>query len=642
VLHKSYFHLVCDEMRLFPQIADMQLRENVERSDWDAVLLFGITSKAMGESAKTGYILDKRADGRVLPTAWVAREDDTDYVGFFKKSLLTLHNELVKALGGLPAHGAMITITFKNGLRKTLVFSADSGTGKSETITAMMDQLVSGDGVAAELKRVDILAGDMLSLWRGEDGQIYAFGTEQGDFMRLTDITESWKARFGDLLKRGSYSNLDHPKNPRVTIGGICDPRKFLSPTRVNGFFYINNYEAPRFLSVELSDDPHFVLKNTLVRGLRKNKGTAGDQPSLRAGLEFAGKTALVVRYRHAIDEILDWQDRDVDGKKLTCLCYRDGAEDVYTAHEVVTAAFTGESFKRGEERLLVSGVAYDVIENLYWLETGAGRVALSREVYDQIYEPLVSTFCGNPFVDPEGMDRVLETYADALRAAKVHTGLVKTQLAREGYEYGGPAKASRDIITFLMQDEEVSARFQRNKDKVHQAVQRTYGGVLDAGSNLPVELEGYNLLLLEAHESTHVAFRDGSERRFTLSTPYYRYEPSAGGGPKPFAPAIALPEIVAAIADICQNPDYDMPLSALATNLAEYDRIRYWNSREELVYQILLVNGVVAVGSSEREVGRFPSEIRKAAYVATQILAARAPELGGWVPRFKVASARA
>jgi len=141
----------------------------------------------MGDSYKTGYVLDRRTDGTLLPTAWVAREDATDYVGFFKKTLLTLHNERVKAMGGLPVHGAVITVTFKNGLRKTLVFSADSGTGKSETITAMMEQQIEGEGPLADVKHVDILAGDMLSLWRGEDGQIYAFGTETGDFLRLTE-----------------------------------------------------------------------------------------------------------------------------------------------------------------------------------------------------------------------------------------------------------------------------------------------------------------------------------------------------------------------------------------------------------------------------------------------------------------------
>ncbi len=640
VIHKSCLHLISDEMRLFPQIPEMQLRERVDAADWDAVLLFGIPAKGMGESYKTGYVLDQKADGRLLPTAWVAREDDTDYVGFFKKSLLTLHNELVKAMGGMPVHGAMITITFKNGLRKTLVFSADSGTGKSETITAMMDQLASGEAVAAEVKRVDILAGDMLSLWRGEDEQVYAFGTEQGDFLRLNDITESWKARFGDLLKRGSYSNLDHPKNPRVTIPGICDPRKFLSPTRVNGFFYINNYEGVKASAVELSDDPHHVLKNTLVRGLRKNKGTSGDQPSLRAGLEFAGKTALVVRFRHSLDELLDWQDRKLDGEAQTCLCYRDGAQDVFTAREMVAAAFTGESFDKKGRRLTVEAVEYDVLQNLYWLRCGQERVALSRAVYDQIYQPLVATFCGNPFVEPDGMDKVLEVFADTMRLAKVHTGVIKTQLAREGYEFSGPGRAAKDIIGFLLEDEEVSARFQRNKDKVHQAMARTFGGVLELGANLPVELEGYNLLLLEAHESTHVAFRDLAARQFALSTPYYRFDPHATGASRPFAPAIAVPEMVAAIADICANPDHGFDLSGFTVELGDYERIRYWNTREELVYQVLLVNEVISIGSSEGEVQRFPSEVRKADYLASQILAARQPELGTFVPKFRVVAA--
>ena len=552
LIHKSCFHLIGDELRLYPQIEEVQLRASVDAAPWDGVMLFGIPCTAMGEGLRTGYVLDRRDDGAPLPTAWVAREDATDYVGFFKKTLLTLHNERVKALGGMPVHGAMITLTFRNGLRKTLVFSADSGTGKSETITAMMDQAVSGEGPAAELARVDILAGDMLSLWRGEDGQIYAFGTETGDFLRLSDITETWKARFGDLLERGSYSNLDHPTNPRVTIPGICNAQKLLSPTRVNCFFYIDNYSPVSGSAVELSEDPHQVLRTVLVRGLRKNKGTSGDQPSLRAGLEFAGETAVVTRFRHAIDELLDWQEREIEGKKRTCLCYRDGAEDVFAAAEIVSRAFAGRRCEGGE----IAGVRFDVLRNLFWLECGGRRVVLDRAIYDQVYQPLVSTFCGNPFVDPEGMDRVLSTFAETMRTAKVQTGILRTQLARDGYEFAGPARAARDVVTFLLEDEEVSARFQRNKNKVQRALARTFAGVLEPGTNLPVELEGYNLLLLEAHESTHVAFCDLSGKAFTLATPYYRFQPGAKGEAKAFLPSLALPEIVEAIRDICSNPD--------------------------------------------------------------------------------------
>jgi hypothetical protein len=469
----------------------------------------------------------------------------------------------------------------------------------------------------------------MLSLWRGEDAQLYAFGTEHGDFLRLTDITESWKARFGDLLQRGSYSNLDHPSNLRVTIPGICDARKLLTPTRVNGFFYINNYEAVSRHAVELSEDPHHVLKHVLVRGLRKNKGTSGDQPSLRAGLELAGKSSLVVRYRHSIDELLDWQERDVEGKPQTCLAYRDGTDDVRTARDVVEAAFLHARFTRGGEPHVVEGVTHDVLANVFWLRCDNGRkVVLSRKVYDQIYEPLVSTFCGNPFVDPEGVDAVLGRFADTMREAKVHTGVIRTQLARAGFEFAGPARAARDIIGFLLEDEEVSARFQRNKEKVHKAMRRTYGGVLEAGTNLPVELEGYNLLLLEAHESTHVAFRDAAGGLFTLQTPYYRYASSPGSAGRAFCPAIAVPDMLAAITDICQNPDHALDLAELHVDLAHYACIGFWNSREELVYQVLLVNGVVTLGSPATEIARFPSEVRKADDIAARILARRAPHL--------------
>ncbi|HUJ27828.1 MAG TPA: hypothetical protein VLW85_17510, partial [Myxococcales bacterium] len=598
VIHKSFFHLISDELRLYPQIEDVQLRESLDGAPWDGVLLFGIPTAAMGAGFRTGYVLD------TLPVAWVAREDATDYVGFFKKSLLTLHNERVKALGGMPVHGAMITITFRNGLRKTLVFSADSGTGKSETITAMMEQAIAAEGPAAELARVDILSGDMLSMWRGDDGQIYAFGTETGDFLRLSDITPGWRARFGDLLERGSYSNLDHPTNPRVTIPGICDSRKLLSPTRVNCFFYIDNYSRPAGSAVELSDDPRHVLLNVLVRGLRKNKGTSGDQPSLRAGLEFAGKTAAVTRFRHLIDELLDWQDRD--GK--TCLCYRDGAHDVFTAIEIAQLAFEGREVK------------YDVSRNVFLLD---GKL-LDRETYDAIFEPLVSTFCGNPFVEPAGMDRVLETFAGTMRSARVHTGILRTQLARPGYEFAGPARAARDVVTFLLEDEEVSARFQRNKNKVQRAMERAYSGVLEPGTNLPVELEGYNLLLLEAHESTQVAFVDLDGKRFTLSTPYYRFRDA--GQPQPFVPAICLPDIVEAIRDVCANPDFDEDLSELKVDLQSYECIRSWRNREELAWQVMLVDGVVTLGSSERELLRFPAEVRKAAEVAAQLVRGRSP----------------
>jgi hypothetical protein len=627
-IHRSSAHLISDELRLFPQIEAVQRRSQLDGVDWDAVLLFGLPGKVMGDAYKTGYVHDRKQDGRALPTAWVAREDATDYTGFLKKSVLTLHNELTKALGGLPVHGSMITITFVNGLRKTLVFSADSGTGKSETITAMMESMVSGKGLAVELKAVEILAGDMLSLWRGEDGQLYAFGTETGDFLRLPDITESWKSHFGDLLKRGSFSNLHHPKNPRVTIPGLCETDKVLTPTRVNCFFYINNYEPVRRGSaVALSDDPHQVLKTTLVRGLRKNKGTSGDQPSLRASLELGGRGDLTTRYRHEIDELFEWQERVIEGRPSTCLSFRDGARDIYAARELIAAAFRGSEVELDGRRRRVSAIDYDLMQNLYWLECVDGsRIVLDRRAYDQVYEPLVSTFCGNPFVDPAGLDHTLGRFADTIRGARVHAGVIRTRLAIEGYEFSGPEKAAADIIAFLREDEEVNARFQRNKEKVQQAMQNYFGGVLSAGTNLPVELEGYNLLLLEKYESTHVRFRDGEDRLFTLETPAYRYRAPDASVRASFVPSILLPELRATIDDICQNPDHDIDPSGLELSLDGYEGIWHFGDLAELTFQVLLVESVITLGASENELARFPGEVRKAHHLADRLARARGP----------------
>jgi hypothetical protein len=149
--------------------------------------------------------------------------------------------------------------------------------------------------------------------------------------------------------------------------------------------------------------------------------------------------------------------------------------------------------------------------------------------------------------------------------------------------------------------------------------MQSFYGGVLPVGSNLPVELEGYNLLLLEKYESTHVRFLDRTGEPFTASTPFYGYRaPMVRGS---FVPAMALPEMLATIADICSNPDHQLDLQDLEIELTSYtSSIRHWNSLDELTYQVLLVNGVINLGSSATELARFAGEVRKARHVAERI----------------------
>ncbi len=161
--------------------------------------------------------------------------------------------------------------------------------------------------------------------------------------------------------------------------------------------------------------------------------------------------------------------------------------------------------------------------------------------------------------------------------------------------------------------------------------MQRCYGGVIAAGSNLPVELEGYNLLLLEKYESTHVRFLDGDNRAFTVSTPHYEYRtPKVRGS---FIPAIALPAAQAAIVDICLNPDYEVELAELEVEPEDYVGIRHWNDLPELTFQILLLNGVIQLGAGETEINRYPAEVRKARAVADRIATLRTPTHPASIP---------
>ena len=100
--------------------------------------------------------------------------------------------------------------------------------------------------------------------------------------------------------------------------------------------------------------------------------------------------------------------------------------------------------------------------------------------------------------------------------------------------------------------------------------------------------------------------------------------------------PALASPEMLLCIEDICQTPDWASAAGSAEANgdLQPYQVIRHWNSLGELTYQVLLANNVITLGSSETELARFPGEVRKARLVADAIAAARRPAIAAAVAR--------
>jgi hypothetical protein len=639
VMNRAYSHYIVEELRLFPQF---ELSDAVDMKP-DAVSFLGIPSKVMGEDYRIGYFMDQMSDGTSLPVSWVDKEDITDYMGYLKKPILTVANEKVKEKGMVPIHGSAFTVVFKNGLRKTIVMGGDSGTGKSETIIAMVEQIMKAEGLADQVEAVELLAGDMLALIEKEDGQLYLTGTESGDFMRTTDISDHYMDMWRDLIDTGSKTNLDDAKNPRITIKGICDPEINLRPVRVNMFFNINNFQTPPVSgSVSEVEQPHNLIMQDYMNGYRGEKGTSGDQPNYYASILHStqpDKAALLRKHQKNLDRLLGW-DVVLDERMKPAnaiVQFNDIEGEVFAADQMVKDLFEG---KRIDD--YSNGQSVDVIKTtrkgkLYYAtlryENGhTTEVPLEREgIFAKLYNPIASTLAGQPFVDPEGMDEVFENLARVMTQAGVITGNIFTQLKVDGMEYQGPAEAAQALLEFIMSDPRINDRFGGQSKVVNAHLVEKYGSAMISQGSIPRDVIAHNLILYVDQQSGANRAVDinkpglpASERTIDLETPYYSCDSTAAQ--TPFSPKLITPEIFEAINDITTDPGSgDINTEGVdVNNLTSYSSIKAWDSVEELIYQVLVVKGTMQLGYQAGDVIRQKKAVIVAEKIAQAIIVSR------------------
>lgn len=193
----------------------------------------------------------------------VPGDDVYGYFGYIKKMMLTLHNIICLKKGRLPVHGAMMKIELKNEKTANIVIIGDSGTGKSETLEAfrMMGQ--------EQIRDLTIIFDDMGSLSLA-DGQLKAYGTETGAFVRLDDLNPGFA--FGNIDR--SIIINPHQINARAIIP-VTTMEEILRGHNIDMLMYANNYEQP-------SEDRPIIEKFTSVEqalytfkeGKRIAKGT--------------------------------------------------------------------------------------------------------------------------------------------------------------------------------------------------------------------------------------------------------------------------------------------------------------------------------------------------------------------------------
>ncbi|WP_283621307.1 phosphoenolpyruvate carboxykinase (ATP) [Limosilactobacillus avium] len=223
----------------------------------DLILLFGLKET---EGMVSHYYHDTKNH------IWVGEvpyTDKTTYFGYMKKMCLTLHNLHQIYNGRLPIHGSMLRVRFTNGKEKNVVFFGDSGAGKSESIEAMQE--------IADDKIVDMetIFDDMGSFTIGDDGKIYAQGTETGAFVRLDDLSSA--VAFNNM-DRGVYLNPEL-SNARVIIPADTY-ENVIKHHPIDMWVYANNYDDKvgihRFENEE-------EAKKVFVAGKRKALGTTDE-----------------------------------------------------------------------------------------------------------------------------------------------------------------------------------------------------------------------------------------------------------------------------------------------------------------------------------------------------------------------------
>jgi hypothetical protein len=380
------------------------------------------------------------------------------------------------------------------------------------------------------------------------------------------------------------------------------------------------------------SESTRTLLMDEYVRGYRGEKGTSGDQPNIFASVmesKHPDSGEIMREFGENLDVLLGWDIvTGASGKAENAyLAFNDIKGGVFKAKSMVDKLFKGKKID-GKE---VTATRYDCRENHYYVtlrhpDGSEKEVIVDREgVFNKLYTPIASTYCGNPFVGPQKMGETLSRFADIMQRAGIIVGTLFTQLKVAGMEFDGPAKASQDLLKFLLEDERINARFQEHIRTVDSRLREKYGAEVLNSSTIPDEVMAHNLFLLERYESDNVRPIDSKGKTISLRTPHYQYDPDAAK--KPFNPSLMTPEIAAVICDVCENPEYDkFSLRSFEFVLSEYDHIQAWNSDAELMYQILIKNGLAKINYKETEIATIPpKEIKKAEKIAEAIKAAKA-----------------
>ena len=237
--------------------------EEVLAGNPDCILIFG--AGGLTGERKTAYYEDRMTNTVV---GIVSGGEDIDYFGYLKKMTLTLHNVTMINRGWFPIHGAMARIILRTGKSANMIIVGDTGAGKSESLEAFRS--LAEDYISD----LEIIFDDMGVLGFVEGGEVAAYGTETGAFVRLDDLEPGY-----------AYSEVDRSifMNPQMTNARVVIPityyDRIMKGYPVDFFLYANNYEQvdEEHPVIEFYQKADVAIK-VFENGARLSKGTTDEQ----------------------------------------------------------------------------------------------------------------------------------------------------------------------------------------------------------------------------------------------------------------------------------------------------------------------------------------------------------------------------
>ncbi len=509
IFQKGYIKYLTDFFRL-AQYKDVSLEE-AETFVPDALLLLGAPEKVIS-FPQVGYFDIKGPRGNIKTLVTPLRQE-ADYFGNVKKPWLTMMNEKVKEMGGIPKHGSLFAIELEDGSIFVVEVDGDSGVGKSEMIAALILKWLQQN--LPGVRSVKLIAGDMFHVFRDKEGNLYGFGTEVGDFSRVTDFDPDFIKYYKYLFESSADSNVED-LNSRSTISGLCEIQM---PYKIDIILTAHNYSREEAGITRVNNPENFLLYID-SHGERKEKATSQDGPHFQRTLRrYTGDKNIVEvlsQHGNSLDDVLDWELDALDRQYYLASSYK--MIDKIDVEKIVGQMFIGKSVLRDGEQWQVTDVAFDLVKNRFvatvQIDDRQDELIISRYIFSSIFDSLASTPAGQPFIAKEGQIESRYHLIDVLSGGKdgkgegtrVQCGIVSTEIGKKGKEISGPQTAAQSLTNLIQELRAGSSGINEKKNQVRRIIREKYAHIFNNGRSSN-EIWRYNFYLYQLDKMMKAQF---------------------------------------------------------------------------------------------------------------------------------------